>query len=160
MIDEFKEFAMRGNVIDMAIGVIIGTAFGKIVDSLVSDMILPPFGVVLGEVDFSNLYINLSGEEYGSLQEAEADGAATINYGTFINHILHFTIVAFAAFVTIKQMNKLKNLPSDSIRKKTCPYCSSDIPIRATKCPLCTSDLETKEGSKDEEPIRINIGIN
>ncbi|WP_174496481.1 large conductance mechanosensitive channel protein MscL [Salirhabdus euzebyi] len=145
MVEEFKEFAMRGNVIDMSIGVIIGTAFGKIVDSLVTDIMMPPLGVLMGNVNMSNLFINLSNEEYKTLAEAEAHGAATINYGEFLDSIFHFAIISFATFVTIKQMNKLRKLPSDAISKKSCPYCTTDIPNRATRCPQCTSILEGVE---------------
>ena len=143
MLKEFKEFAMRGNVIDLAIGVIIGGAFGKIVSSLVSDILMPPIGILLGKVDFSNLYINLSGTEYESLATAKAAGAATINYGVFINTIIDFVIVAFVIFLIIRQINKLQK-PSEkpTPTTKECPYCFSSIPIKASRCPNCTSQLK------------------
>ena len=108
MLKEFREFAMRGNVVDMAVGIIIGAAFGKIVSSLVNDVIMPPIGLVMGNVDFSNLFVNLSGAEYASLAEAQAAGAPTINYGLFVNTVLDFVIVAFAIFMVIRAMNRLK----------------------------------------------------
>ena len=137
MIKEFKEFAMRGNVIDMAIGIIIGAAFGKIVSSLVNDVIMPPIGLLLGNIDFSNLAITLKGKT------AEA-GAVTIKYGIFVNTVLDFIIVAFAIFIVIRQMNRLKKkeeaLP---VTAKECPKCYSNIPIKATRCPNCTSELQS-----------------
>lgn len=141
-IDEFKEFAMRGNVVDMAVGIIIGAAFGKIVTSLVNDVILPPIGLLLGGVDFTNLYITLKGGEFPSLTAAQAAGAVTINYGLFINSIINFLIVALAIFVVIKQMNRMKKpAPAAAPSTKECPYCFSSIPIKATRCPNCTSEL-------------------
>jgi large conductance mechanosensitive channel len=141
---EFKTFAMRGNVIDMAVGIIIGAAFGKIVTSLVSDVLMPPLGLVLGHVDFSSLFLNLSGTSYPSLAAAKAAGAATINYGAFINTVLDFAIVAFAIFLLIRQINRLKSEPeaAASPTTKPCPHCLSTIPLRATRCPQCTSQLE------------------
>ena len=144
MLKEFKAFAMRGNVLDMAIGVIIGGAFGKIVTSLVNDIIMPPIGLVLGKVDFSNLYLNLSGVQYASLAEAKAAGAATINYGLFLNTVLDFVIVAFALFLVIRQVNRLTARPVPAVAApatKECPFCCSTIPIKATRCPHCTSEL-------------------
>jgi large conductance mechanosensitive channel len=138
---EFRDFAVRGNVIDLAVGIIIGAAFGKIVTSLVNDILMPPLGVILGKVDFSNLYINLSGKAYASLAEAKAAGAATINYGLFINNIIDFVIVAFAVFLLIRQVNKLTAKPAPPAATKECPYCASAIPIKATRCPHCTSEL-------------------
>ena len=140
---EFRDFAVRGNVIDLAVGIIIGAAFGKIVTSLVNDILMPPLGVILGKVDFSNLYINLSGKAYASLTEAKAAGAATINYGLFINNIIDFVIVAFAVFLLIRQVNKLtaKPAPPAAPSTKDCPYCASAIPLKATRCPHCTSEL-------------------
>lgn len=146
MLKEFKEFALRGNVVDMAVGIIIGAAFGKIVDSLVKDIMMPPIGLLLGRVDFSNLFINLSGQHYASLEQAKAAGAATINYGVFLNNVLGFLIVAFAIFLLIRQINRLRrgNKPEQpaQARAKECPYCLSSIPIKATRCPQCTSDLK------------------
>jgi large conductance mechanosensitive channel len=144
MLKEFRDFAMRGNVVDLAVGVIIGAAFGKIVSSLVNDIIMPPIGIVLGSVDFSNLFISLSGKHYDSLAEAKAAGAATLNYGVFINNCLDFLIVAFAVFLLIKQVNRLtkKPAPAAAPTTKECPYCISTIPIKATRCPSCTSELK------------------
>ena len=144
MLKEFKEFAMRGNVIDMAVGIIIGAAFGTIVKSLVDDVIMPPIGLLLGNVDFSNLYINLSGQDYASLAEAQKAGAATLNYGLFLNTIINFIIVAFAVFLLIRQVNrfaKKKEAPAAPTAKE-CPHCLSSIPIKATRCPHCTSQLQ------------------
>ena len=145
---EFKEFAMKGNVIDLAIGVVIGGAFGKIVTSLVNDIIMPVVGSLVGKVDFSNLYINLSGQQFNSLQEAQAAGAATINYGLFLNNLINFLIIAFSIFIVIKQINKLKNftMKKEEVKveatEKDCPYCCTKIDIKATRCPQCTSVLE------------------
>jgi len=146
MFKEFKEFAMRGNVLDMAIGIVIGAAFGKIITSLVSDMIMPPIGLLLGKLDFSNLYINLSGQPYASLSAAKAAGASTINYGIFINTVIDFIIVVFVIFLLIQQVNKLRRQPEVSSAvptTKECPYCLSVIPIKAVRCPHCTSELKT-----------------
>lgn len=140
---EFRDFAMRGNVIDLAIGVIIGTAFGRIVTSLVNDIVMPPLGVLLGKVDFSNLYINLSGQTYDSLVAAKAAGAATINYGVFINTVIDFVIVAFAIFLLVRGINRIKKTPAPApvVPTKECPFCYTQIPIKATRCPNCTSEL-------------------
>ena len=145
MLEEFKEFTLKGNVVDLAIGVIIGSAFSKIITSLVNDVIMPPIGMILGEVDFSNLYINLSSGDFASLADAQAAGAVTINYGVFLNTVIDFLIVAFIMFMLIKQMNKLhkiaKNKPAKPTTKE-CPYCLTAIPIKATRCPACTSELK------------------
>ena len=145
MLKEFKEFAMRGNVIDLAVGVIIGAAFGGVVNSLVNDIIMPPLGMILGKVDFSNLYINLTSTSYNTLAEAQAAGAATINYGAFINTIINFLIVAFAIFIVIRQINRWQRpkeeAPAEATTKE-CPYCYSTIAIQATRCPNCTSELK------------------
>ncbi len=142
MLKEFKEFAMRGNVLDMAVGIVIGVAFGRIVTSLVSDVIMPPLGLILGKVDFSNLFINLSGTAYPTLAEAKKAGAAVISYGAFLNTVLDFVIVAFVIFLLIKQVNRLqKPVPAASPSTKDCPFCASAIPIKATRCPACTSQL-------------------
>jgi large conductance mechanosensitive channel len=140
---EFKEFAMRGNVVDMAVGIIIGAAFGRIISSLVSDVIMPPLGLLLGKVDFSNLFFSISGQPYPTLAAARAAGAATINYGLFLNTILDFLIVAFVIFLLIRQINrwsKPKAAPAPTT--KECPFCYSAIPIKATRCPNCTSELK------------------
>jgi large conductance mechanosensitive channel len=139
---DFREFAVRGNVIDMGIGVIIGTAFGKIVDSLVSDIIMPPIGLMLGSVDFSNLFINLTNKDVHTVIEAREVGAATINYGLFINTIIHFIIVAFATYIVIRQINRMKKAPIESITKKECPHCFTSIPTLAKRCPNCTTHLD------------------
>jgi len=134
---EFRDFAMRGNVLDLAIGVIIGAAFGKIVTSLVNDIIMPPLGLALGKVDFSSLFINMSGTHYNSLAEAKAAGAATLNYGVFINNILDFLLVAFAVFLLVKQVNRFMPKPAEPAPAdaKDCDYCKSSIPKAATRCP-------------------------
>jgi large conductance mechanosensitive channel len=145
MLKEFKEFAMRGNVLDMAIGIIIGAAFGKIITSLVGDVLMPPIGLLLGKLDFSNLFINLSGQHFASLTDAKAAGVATINYGLFFNTIIDFVIVAFAIFLLIRQVNRLKRQPEPAPAMPTtkeCPFCLSVIPIKATRCPHCTSELK------------------
>lgn len=142
---EFREFALRGNVIDMAIGIIIGAAFGGIVTSFVNDILMPPIGRLLGNVDFSNLFINLSGQPYATLEEAQAAGAATINYGLFINTVLDFIIVAFVVFLFVRQVNRMKREPEAPPEEPTtreCPFCLSTIPLKATRCPHCTSELE------------------
>ena len=151
-IDEFKTFAMRGNVIDMAVGIIIGAAFGKIVDSMVKDIIMPPLGWMMGKVDFANLYLTLPNSDgeflsYPSLEAAKAAGAVTINYGVFINTLISFTMVAFAVFMLIKVINKLKAAAikecekEEEVTTKACPRCFSTIHIKATKCPHCTADI-------------------
>jgi large conductance mechanosensitive channel len=148
-VQEFKEFAMRGSVVDLAIGVIIGTAFGHIVTSLVNDIIMPPIGLLLGNADFTDLFITLSDGSYDSLAEAQAAGAATLNYGLFVNTIIDFLIVALAIFVVIKQINRMqREAPveepaTEEPTHKECPYCLSEIPIKATRCKFCTSELET-----------------
>ncbi len=145
MLKEFKEFAMKGNVLDMAIGIIIGGAFGKIVTSMVSDILMPPIGLLMGKVDFSSLFINLSGQPQPSLTAAKAAGAPTINYGVFSQAIFDFVIVAFVIFVLVKQVNRLKRQPEapPSVpTTKDCPHCLSSIPVRATRCGHCTSDLK------------------
>jgi large conductance mechanosensitive channel len=142
MFKEFKEFAMRGNVVDMAVGIIIGAAFGRIITSLVGDIIMPPIGVVLGKVDFANLFLNLSGKPYDTLAAAKAAGAATINYGVFLNTVIDFLIVAFVIFLMVRQINRWgKPAPAAVPTTKECPYCASTIPIKATRCPNCTSQL-------------------
>lgn len=139
MVKEFKTFIMRGNVLDLAVGVIIGAAFGKIVTSLVNDVLMPPLGLVLGKVDFSNLFINLSSVHFNSLAEAKKAGVPTINYGLFINTILDFVIVAFCIFLIIRQVNKFKT--ADDPKTKECTFCVSSIPLNASRCPHCTSQI-------------------
>ena len=140
MFKEFKEFAVKGNVVDMAVGIIIGAAFGKIVNSFVNDVLMPPIGLLLGKVDFSSLFLNLSGKPYDSLATAKAAGAATINYGLFLNTVIDFAIVGFAIFLLVRQVNRLKSQPEKTT--KACPYCLSKIPLKATRCPSCTSELK------------------
>jgi large conductance mechanosensitive channel len=140
MLKEFREFAVKGNVVDMAVGIIIGAAFGKIVNSFVNDVLMPPIGLLLGKVDFSSLFLNLSRKPYDSLASAKAAGAATINYGLFLNTVIDFTIVGFAIFLLVRQVNRLKSQPEKTT--KECPYCLSKIPLKATRCPSCTSELK------------------
>jgi large conductance mechanosensitive channel len=143
MVKEFKEFVMRGNVVDLAIAVVIGAAFGKIVTSFVEDILMPPIGLALGNVDFSNLFINLSSKDYPSVAAAKAAGAATLNYGIFLNNILNFLIVAFAIFLLIKQINRMqKTAPAAAPTTRDCPHCLSAVPLKATKCAHCTSELK------------------
>jgi large conductance mechanosensitive channel len=150
MLKEFREFAMRGNVVDMAVGIIIGSAFGTIVKSLVSDVLMPPVGVLLGGVDFSNFFIVLHTGKvagpYASLAAAKAAGAVTLNYGTFLNTVISFLIVAFAVFLLIRAINRLRRqqeTPPTEPTTKDCPYCASSIPIKASRCPQCTSQLSS-----------------
>jgi len=147
MFKEFKEFAVKGNVIDMAVGIIIGAAFGSIVKSMVDDIIMPPIGMVLGKVDFTNLYILLGAGEkspppYASLAQAKAAGAVTIGYGAFINNVISFLIVAFVVFLLVKGINRLKRQQAAAPTTKECPQCCSAIPLKATRCAFCTSELQ------------------
>jgi large conductance mechanosensitive channel len=142
MIKEFREFALRGNVIDMGVGIIIGAAFGKIVTSFVSDILTPPLGLLLGRMDFSNLFVSLNGSSYASRTAAEAAGAPTLNYGLFINNVIDFTFVAFALFLLIRWVNKLKGpapAPAPAVPMKDCPECLSKIPMAAKRCAQCAS---------------------
>ncbi len=144
MLKEFKDFAMRGNVFDMAIGIVIGAAFGAIVTSFVDDLLMPPIGMLLGGVDFTNLFISLDGQQYASLAEAQLVGAATINYGLFLSTVIDFLIVAFFIFLLVRQINRLKAEPEKAPAEPTtkdCPYCATEIPIQATRCPYCTSEI-------------------
>ncbi len=149
MLNEFKKFAMRGNVVDMAVGIIIGGAFGTIVKSLVADVMMPPIGLLLGGVDFSNFFFMLkSGSPagpYASLADAQKAGAVTLNYGSFVNSVVSFLIVAIAVFLLVRAMNRLehpKPEPAPTPTTRTCPYCLSTIPLKATRCPQCTSQVE------------------
>lgn len=142
--NEFKKFISRGNVMDMAIGLIIGAAFTQIVNSLVNDIIMPPIGLVMGQMDFSQIFINLSEEPYATLKEAQDAGAATINIGLFINAVISFLIVALVLFFLIRAINQLQSQPPPA-RTKDCPYCFSKISIKAARCPQCTSRLESAE---------------
>ena len=143
MLKEFKEFAMRGNVVDLAVGVIIGAAFGKIVSSLVEDVIMPPIGRLLGHVDFSGLFINLSDKSYETLPAAKAAGAPTLNYGIFLNTVINFLIVAFAVFLVVQQVNRWTRKPAVAVAPTTkdCPQCAMSIPIAAKRCGHCTTQL-------------------
>lgn len=148
MFKEFRDFAMRGNVVDLAVGVIIGSAFGQIVNSVVNDILMPPIGLLLGKVDFANLFVVLSGGEFATLADAQAAGAVTINYGVFITTIINFIIVAFTIFLVIKAMNKAQAVgekpaaaaPTEPTTKE-CPYCFTEISKKAVRCPNCTSEL-------------------
>jgi len=143
MIKEFKEFAMRGNVLDMAVGIIVGAAFGQIVTSFVQDVMMPPIGRLVGHVDFSNLFVSLSGTQYDTLAAAKAAGAATLNYGLFLNTVINFLIVAFAVFLLVRQVNRFaaKPAPAAAPTTRDCPYCLSAVPLKAVKCAHCTSEL-------------------
>lgn len=146
MLKEFKEFALRGNVLDLAVGVILGAAFGKIITSLVDDIIMPPIGLVIGGVDFNNLFIDISGKHSQTLAQAKANGAATLNFGLFLNATLNFLIVAFAVFILVRNVNRLVRRPVTADEKppaaRECPHCMSMISARATRCAHCTSALD------------------
>jgi large conductance mechanosensitive channel len=146
MIDEFKKFIMRGNVLDLAVGIIIGVAFGAIVKSLVDDLIMPPMGLVLGNVDFSDLFVLLkegakAPAPYATVADAQAAGAVTLNYGLFINQVVSFLIVAFAVFLVVRLANRLQGPAPAAVTTKDCPYCKTSIPLGALRCPHCTSEL-------------------
>lgn len=150
MFKEFKAFIMRGNVVDLAVGIIIGGAFGKIVSSLVNDILMPPFGLLLKGVDFSNLFLSLSGK-YATLAEAQTAGAPTINYGIFLNNVIDFSIVGFAVFLLVRAVNRMQAPPAPppaAPSTKECPYCFTMIPIPATRCPHCTSELKAAKSQK------------
>lgn len=147
MLKEFRQFILRGNVIDLAVAVIIGGAFNKIITSLVNDVVMPPIGLILAKVDFSNLFIDLSGKGYKSLTEAQQAGAPTINYGLFLNNVINFLIVGFIVFLLIRSVNRLQNLTAKTTiveekKTKQCPFCAMEIPIQAKRCPYCTTVLE------------------
>ena len=138
----FREFIMRGNVLDLAVAVIIGAAFGKIVTSLVNDVLMPPLGLALKNVDFTNLFVDLSGGHYDTLAKAKAAGDATINYGVFLNNVIDFVIVAFAIYLVIRAANKMRKAPAPADpTTKECPFCHTTIPVAATRCPNCTSEI-------------------
>src|SRR5262245_10316605 len=142
MFKEFKEFAMRGNVLDLAVGIVIGAAFGKIVNSLVNDVLMPPIGLLVKHVDFKDLFINLSATTYPSIAAAKTAGAPTLNYGMFLNTILEFLIVAFAVFLLVRTINRVRPAPAAAPSTQDCPFCRTAIPLGATRCPHCTSDLK------------------
>ena len=143
MLKEFKSFIAKGNVMDLAVGVIIGGAFGKIVTSLVSDVLMPVIGLLLGKISFSNLFISLDGNTYKTLEAAKQAGAATLNYGLFLQALIDFLIIAMAVFLMVKALNKMqKPAPAPAVTTKKCPYCCSDVPLEATKCAHCTSELK------------------
>jgi large conductance mechanosensitive channel len=144
MLKDFREFVMRGNVMDLAVGVIIGAAFGKIVSSLVSDLIMPPIGLLLNGVNFANLFISLNGQAYATLADAQAAGAPTLNYGNFFNEVIDFLIIALVVFFMVRGVNRLYSrepAPAPAPTTKDCPYCLTAIPIKASRCPNCTSQL-------------------
>lgn len=144
VLQEFREFALRGSMMDMAIGIIMGVAFSKIVNSLVDDIIMPPIGLILGHTNEGDLFISLNGQHYASLVAARAAGAPTLNYGLFINNIFNFLLVAFAVFMIVRQLNRLRRLLSTEPPKPTtkpCPFCCTEIPVKATRCGACTSEL-------------------
>ena len=143
MFKGFREFIQRGNVVDLAVGVIIGAALGKVVSSLVNDILMPPLGMLLGKVDFSNLFLDLSGKGHGTLAEAKAAGAPTLNYGLFLNALVDFLIVGFAVYVMVQQVNRMRRQTLSNTRE--CPYCLSAIPLAARRCAHCASDLAAKE---------------
>lgn len=139
---EFKEFAVKGNVLDLAVAVILGAAFGKIITSFVSDLLMPPLGMLLGNLNFDNLFIDLSGKGFATLEEAKKAGAPTINYGMFIENIVNFFLVAFPVFLMVRSVNKLKKQEPATVDSKECQYCASTIALKATRCPQCTSQLQ------------------
>lgn len=140
MLKEFKEFALRGNVVDMAVGIIVGVAFGRIITSLVNDVIMPPIGLILGHVNFNDLFVSLDGKAYASLAAAKTAGAPTLNYGSFFNTVLDFLIVAFVMFLLVRQVNRFQP-PPPAPTTRECPFCRSQIAIAASRCPNCTSNL-------------------
>ncbi|HEX7485325.1 MAG TPA: large-conductance mechanosensitive channel protein MscL [Vicinamibacterales bacterium] len=143
MLKEFKEFAMKGNVLDMAVGIIIGAAFGKIISSFVADVLMPPIGLLLGNVNFSNLFVTLSGASFATLEEAKKAGAVTLNYGVFLNTVIDFLLVALAIFLLVKQVNRMRApAPAAAVTTKDCPFCTSAIPLKAIRCPQCTAEIK------------------
>lgn len=143
MLKEFKEFALRGNVVDLAVGLVIGAAFGRIITSLVDDILMPPLGLLIGDINFQDLFISLTDTEYKSLAEAKAAGAPTLNYGLFLNTLITFILIAFAVFLIVRYINRLRSEPKPAIStSRDCPYCLSSIPKKATRCPQCTAVVE------------------
>ena len=150
MIQEFKAFAMRGNVLDLAVGLMIGSAFNKIVSSFVNDILMPPIGLLLGQINFTNMFLTLHGGRYATLADAQANGAITLNYGQFIGTVVDFVVIAFAIFMLVRQVNRVMPHPAPAApTTKECPYCYSAIPIKATRCPQCTSEL----GGEAQNPV-------
>ena len=144
MLNDFKVFIMRGNVVDLAVGVIIGASFGAIVTSFVNDVLMPPIGRLLGSADFKDFFISLTGQAFPSLAAAKAAGAPTLNYGVFLNTVINFVIVAFAVFMLVRQVNRLLPKPAPAApATKECAWCATAIPVKATRCPHCTSNLAT-----------------
>jgi len=150
MLKDFKEFVMRGNVLDLAVAVIIGAAFGAIVTSMVNDIVMPPIGLVLGHVDFKDLFISLNGRSYPSLAAAKAAAAPVIAYGQFLNTVINFLIIAFVIFLTVRQASMLRKKPAPATAPTTkdCQFCCTPIPIAATRCPNCTSQLSSPEATR------------
>lgn len=142
MFKDFKEFVMRGNVMDLAVGIVIGAAFGAVIASFVTDILTPPLGLLLGGVDFTNLFISLSDRQFATLAEAKAAGAPTLNYGVFLNSIVSFLIVAFAIFLLVRQINRARGPAPAAEPTRDCPFCASKIAARATRCPFCTSEVK------------------
>jgi large conductance mechanosensitive channel len=142
--EEFRKFIARGNVMDLAVGLVIGAAFATVIGSFVEDILMPPIGLALGGVDFSNLYVNLSGGQYGSLADAKQAGAATINYGLFLNNIVTFFIVAFAVFLVVRAYNRMRMPETVAPTEAACPFCQIPIPLAATRCGHCTSQLPAR----------------
>lgn len=148
MIREFREFIMKGSMLDMAVGIVMGLAFGAIIASLVKDILMPPIGMVLGKVDFSSLFITLNGQHYASLADAQKAGAATINYGLFLNAIINFLIVSFVLFLIIRAVNRMRRQPEADPTTRECPFCLTAIPIKATRCAACTSQIGETPGER------------
>lgn len=142
MIREFKEFAMRGSMLDLAIGIVLGAAFGRIITSVVNDILMPPIGLMLGGLDFASLFIALKGGPYPSVAAAKAAGAPTINYGMFLNTVVDFVLVAAVLFLVVRQVNRMRRQPDVTPTTKPCPFCLSTVPLKAVRCPYCTSDLK------------------
>lgn len=148
MLREFREFIMKGNALDMAIGIVLGVAFGAVIASLVADILLPPVGLLLGGLDFTNLFIRLAGPPAQTLAAAKEAGAVTINYGVFVNKVVDFVIIGFVLFLVVRQMNRLRRPEAAPATTKACPYCFSQVPLPATRCPACTSPLTAAEGAR------------
>jgi len=141
MLREFKAFIMRGNVVDLAVGIVIGAAFGGVVSSFVNDLLMPPIGLVIGRVNFADLFVSLTGRSYPTLAAARAAGAPTLNYGLFLNTVINLVIIAFAVFLVVRQVNRLKGPPPPAPPTRECPHCATAIPAKARRCPHCTSDI-------------------